>query len=183
MASIGPNNPTAATNDTTVGTEPWINPTFCFSSNNQYAYASFYDTIGTTYYLFTTGYGFSIPDGATIDGIVVEVERAGTAGGGNVVSLNILKLIKAGAVVGSDLGSGTWTATDTYGTYGGASNLWGTTWSVAEINASTFGAALSATISAAAEEFAEAYVDHIRITVYYTPSGGAASSANMFALF
>jgi hypothetical protein len=62
-----------------------------------------------------------------------------------------------------------WPATDTYFTYGGPTDLWGTTWDLMEVNDSTFGVAL-ATISYTCFGNgvpAVSYIDHIRITVFY----------------
>lgn len=73
----------------------------------------------------------------------------------------------AGVVIGDDLGSGTDSfplGALTWFTYGGETNLWGTTWTAAEINASGFGASVSAynvTGGGSAE------IDAIRITVYW----------------
>lgn len=50
--------------------------------------------------------------------------------------------------------------------YGDESNLWGTTWTPAEVNASTFGCLLTATEGSGGTE--EVTLDAIRITVYYT---------------
>jgi hypothetical protein len=73
-----------------------------------------------------------------------------------------VRLLKAGVLTGSDLAYTTtpWNTVDTYTSYGSSSNLWGTTWTVADINASNFGAAFSASVSNGT-----ARVDHMRITV------------------
>jgi len=75
---------------------------------------------------------------------------------------NSVRLIKGGTVTGSNLAYtvGPWNTVDTYTSYGSSSNLWGTTWTPAEINASNFGAVLSASVANGT-----ARVDHMRITV------------------
>ena len=75
---------------------------------------------------------------------------------------NSVRLVKSGAPIGSNLAHTVipWNTVDTYTSYGSASNLWGTTWSVAEINATNFGAVLSASVSNGTSQ-----VDHMRITV------------------
>ncbi|MCU0359539.1 MAG: T9SS type A sorting domain-containing protein [Bacteroidia bacterium] len=75
---------------------------------------------------------------------------------------NSVRLVKGGLETGSNLAYTVfpWNTVDTYTSYGSSSNLWGTTWSVAEINASNFGAVLSASVSNGT-----ARVDHMRITV------------------
>lgn len=74
-----------------------------------------------------------------------------------------VRLLKAGVITGNNYAqSGSaWTTTDTYTTYGGATDLWGTTWTETEVNASNFGAVFSASV-----QNGTARVDHMRITIY-----------------
>ena len=76
---------------------------------------------------------------------------------------NVVRLQKAGVNVGSNLAQTTtyWPITDTYVSYGGPTNMWGTTWTYTDINAPLFGASIKAMIYNGVAE-----VDHIRITVY-----------------
>jgi len=78
---------------------------------------------------------------------------------------NSVRLKKASGYVGTDkMMSGVeWPTTDTYFTYGGAGDLWGTTWNETEINNASFGAGLSAIV-----QNGTANVDHMRITIYTT---------------
>ena len=116
----------------------------------------------TTHYLKATNFGFTIPGGSVIDGIVVEVERKENSS--SVCKDSRIRIVKGGSVGSTDKSSVTeWPTTDTYKTYGGAADLWGETWSSTDINDSTFGFALSAL----GVGFGTAQVDHIRITVYY----------------
>lgn len=80
----------------------------------------------------------------------------------------VVRLVKAGAVVGSNLAdtSTLWPGVDAYVTYGGTANLWGTTWTAAEVNAADFGVVVSATVVGGV-----ASVGHVRITVAYTVQG------------
>lgn len=77
---------------------------------------------------------------------------------------NQVRVVKSGTITGNNLAATTtaWPTTDAYATYGGAANLWGTTWAVADINSANFGAALSAIV-----QNGTARVDHFRITVWY----------------
>ncbi len=74
-----------------------------------------------------------------------------------------VRLLKAGVITGNNYAQTTsaWTTTDTYTTYGGAGDLWGTTWTEAEVNANNFGAVFSASV-----QNGTARVDHIRISIY-----------------
>lgn len=78
-----------------------------------------------------------------------------------------VSLVKAGSVVGSNKATATaWPSVAQYVSYGGATDLWGTTWTPAEVNGTTFGAVLSATGTVG-----NASVEHMRISVYYTLPG------------
>jgi large repetitive protein len=183
MASQGPNSPGTAANDSSTGTLPWSNVNNILSSNNVYSTNVGVGGTEVTQYLKATNFGFSIPSGATIDGIVVEFERKSNFNTGSLnISDKILQLVKGGTIVGYDLSdSGTaWSTTEAYFTYGGSSNLWGTSWTYTDINASTFGVVLSIQFNNATKSSVTAFVDHVRITVYYTASGGPTSASALF---
>jgi len=76
---------------------------------------------------------------------------------------NSVRLMKGGAFVGNNLANTTapWPIADAYASYGGATNLWGTTWTPAEVNNVGFGVGLSAVVQNGTAE-----VDHIRITIF-----------------
>jgi hypothetical protein len=165
--TAGPNNPTAAS-DLGDNVGIWANPTNVYSSNNVYATitAPRRNLIDSDT-LLATGFGFSIPSGATIDGIQVDVERKFAGTGGNVNDAGD-NLWTGGSVKGSASASYSWSTTEAYVTYGGATAKWGTTWTPADINADDFGFGMQASVSAGALYSCVASVDHIRITVYYT---------------
>lgn len=82
-------------------------------------------------------HGFTIPGGATITGIEVHIERNGSADTVSTLSVNLKK--SAITPVGTTKTSTAWPAADAVVTLGGPSDLWGTTWTDAEINAGQFG--------------------------------------------
>lgn len=141
-----------------------------FTSDDLYATASHCDCCDANTRCFEIkGYGFTIPSTATIDGIVVEIEKKATAG--SMVQDNGLKLLNAGTVVGeSKATADNWPAEDAFYTYGSPADLWGASWSPEEINDSSFGVAL-ASISYTCFGNGNAttsYIDFVRITVYFT---------------
>lgn len=178
MASEGPRNPGTATSNNSYGTASWSSPNNSFTSNNSTAGVSV-PTTGATEYLHVSNFGFSIPSGATIDGIVVEVERdADYSLGSNYVSDDRVRIVKGGSIGSTDKSSGAlWPSADAYATYGSSSDLWGESWTDSDINSSTFGFVIAAKMFGGVP-FA-AYVDHIRITVYYTEGGGGAGAARL----
>ena len=150
-----------------IGTVNWANPTQAISSNNSYATASVDGT--TTRYLQCTGYNFVIPTGATINGITVNVERrsSSVANGGSRDAA--MRVVKAGVIGTTDRSTATiYTTADVIEAHGGATDLWGTTWTPAQINAANFGAAFAATKASAAGAAHSVSVDHVSITVTFT---------------
>jgi hypothetical protein len=114
-----------------------------FASDDAYASASHCDCCDANTRCFETrGFGFNIPLTATIDGILVEVEKK--ASGGSMVQDNGVKLLKAGSTVGiSQATAANWPSTDTYFTYGGDTALWGTDWLPEDVNNPDFGLAIA----------------------------------------
>lgn len=115
----------------------------------------------TMRYLKGTNAGFSVPSNATITGIKAEFKRSRS---GTVTDLRV-RIVKNGVIGTTDLSLGAlWPTTLTWDSFGGDGQLWGEIWTPADINASTFGVVISATINA----FATIQVDAVRLTVYYT---------------
>lgn len=159
MVSSGPNNGSSAANVTRFGGDAWTNPTDALSSNNVYSTCAASSNRSDN--LEVTGFGFSIPAGATIDGIEIEVEaKSGASGSG----LNFTTwAIKSGSLFGGTIVR-TATASDAYYTFGGPTEKFGTTWTVADINDAAFGCSVRFYEIATGTHS----VDHVRITVYYT---------------
>lgn len=176
-SSSGPNNPSSGINNNTIGTLAWSNPGNIFTDNNSSAIVTVSSggtVAATTNYLQGTNFSFSIPTNAVIDGIEVTINRfSSLSNGTNNVQDNIVRLIKGGSIIGNNNSiSGNWsTNSSTVVSYGGTSDLWGTTWAPSEINASNFGVVLSANINRTGGNTVTASVDHIQITVTYTIPG------------
>ncbi|MCK4554879.1 hypothetical protein KAU19_08065, partial [Candidatus Parcubacteria bacterium] len=114
-------------------------------------------------WLRASNFGFSIPSGATIDGIQVQFERYPNAYG--YVNEYDLRVVKAdGSKSLEDKSDGLWAAPEAYYTYGSSTSLWSESWTPANINDVDFGAVVAVWVFAGGT----ARVDHIRITVYYT---------------
>jgi hypothetical protein len=159
---FGPNSPSSVVDDSYTGIVAWTNPQNATNSDNVYASVTLKNS--TSHYLKATGFGFNIPSGTTINGIVVEVERY--ASSINITD-NSVVIVKNGNLGTTNRAGGAWSTTEGYVTYGSSTDLWGETWTAADINASNFGVAISA--KNAKNSSYTAYVDHIRIKVYYTP--------------
>jgi hypothetical protein len=175
MASQGPNSAGNGSNDTSVGTREWSNPSNIVSSNNTYAIAAVYigDGVVTSNYLKAQGFSFSIPSGSTIDGILVGIEKHHVDSSfSSHVYDNAVKIVKADGSIGTTNRGDTithWSTAESYVTYGSSSDKWGESWTAGNINDADFGVVISATTDVSAyKSQGNPYVDHIRITVYYT---------------
>jgi hypothetical protein len=110
-------------------------------------------------------FAFNLPMGATVLGISAEYEAHAA---GSIVD-NAVRIVKGGTIGVDDRSQGgAWPLFDTSRSYGSAFDLWGETWTAADVNGLQFGVALSAR-RASVFGTAGAYVDHVRLTVYYLP--------------
>jgi hypothetical protein len=168
MASVT-KSPGTMADSADVGTVAWTNPDNAKVSDGVYADVTFNPNIGISHYLKATNFGFLIPSGATINGILVEIEMK------RAINCDFddksIKIIKANGLFGSQEKKRDdevwWPDTDTYISYGSSSDLWGETWTKEDIENINFGIGIS-TESHGGESTTHAYIDHIRITVYYT---------------
>ena len=172
MATAGPSSPGTLADSDGTGTVVWSNSSNAGASDDAYAQAALLTS--TSRYLLATNFGFSIPAGATIDGILVEIEK--NAGLLDTITDDRVRLVKGGTVQSTDKASGTnWPTSDAYSSYGGAADLWSGTWESTDINASNFGVALSAT------GLGTASVDHMRITITYTEAAATTFKRQKFS--
>lgn len=160
------NSGATVSENTSLGTISWANPNGALTSDNSRATANALILGNVSHYMFVTDFGFTLPTTAIICGIEAEIERSATGLFQNVTD-NSVRLIKGGAVVGNNqAAAGTWPSSDAYRTYGGAADLWGTTWTYNDINSANFGIAIAATLNGIAV-LPSARIDHVRITVHY----------------
>ena len=172
--TVGPLN--AGTGSSTTaggGTVAWKTPANAISSGGGNATVDLNGPgVKTSQYLTTTNYNFSIiPSNAIIIGIAVAIGRfeSDIRAGNDVKDIGVY-LLKAGAIVGNnyaDIATEWPKNTLTAATYGGNSDLWGTTWTVAEIQASNFGVSLNVN----SDNNRTASVDYILISVTYALPG------------
>jgi hypothetical protein len=152
------NNASAGVNDGGAGTA-WTNPAYVYDPTN-YATITGATHNTTSQNVEATGFGFAIPSGSTIDGITVLFDE--TDGGSaepQEQSSFLVQMLKAGTPVGTaktSKGIGTGTLS-----LGNNIDLWGTTWSVSDINNSNFGFEIAAVTPAALGAWAA--------NTYYSP--------------
>jgi hypothetical protein len=148
----------------------WSNPTRLNANDNSFVTVTGSGTAFTEA-LLATNFGFAIPSNATILGIQASYGRYKSAGGGaDQIQDNYVKLIKGGNISGNNNGltSTNWPTAEAAVNYGSISDLWGLTWTPADINSSNFGVALVIDGSGAS---VTASVDYVQITVTYSVPG------------
>ena len=143
------------------GEAAWTNPTNVYVHSDTYAHA---DPTGGQYMRHTwSGFGFAIPAGAIIKGIEVDVrDSKSSADYTGSIYINLTK--NANDKVGTERTKILSTTVSTT-TYGDDSDLWGTSWTPAEINAANFGVRLDTTVGLPFEfQFRCMFIE---IKVYY----------------
>ena len=113
-----------------------------------------------------------VPTGATINGITLKLEAKR---GSNLIAGrdSSIRIVKAGSQVGADKAdTGTnYPTTDTVLSRGGSTDLWSTTWTEAEVNATGFGFDVSV-YADDGNDFGEyVSIDYVEVVIDYTPSG------------
>ena len=177
MSDTGWVSPGTMADDDAVGTVTWSDPDNAKASDDSYAAAFSYGG-EYSHYLKATNFGFSIPSGATIDGILVEIQKWSSGMG---IDENI-KIVKSDGSIGSEnkASEDSWTDTDSgtipYKSYGASDDDWSETWAYTDINDSDFGVVLSVNL----QGYGNSYIDHIRIKVYYTEGGATSAPFPMF---
>lgn len=135
----------------------WTNPANGYVSDNVYATVTATVAKAQSYETF----GFGVPAGATINGIMVSVEHYETEGTVSVWS----KIYSASAAAWSNNLYATESTTEVIQELGSSSNLWGTTWIDTDFSDANFSVQWAITISETSET---GNLDHIQVKVYYT---------------
>jgi len=147
----------------------WTNPSDAFTSNDQWASADV-NNLQQDWFDFN----FSVPGGATIDGIEINVEAQDFDWSGNGIGIEISG--DAGSsytTTGYGVAALNMGSDQTY-TFGDATDTWGSSWSAAGFSNANFRVRLTKTGS----DFTWVYVDHIQVKVYYTAAGACPATDN-----
>lgn len=170
-ASEGPNSPDTAVDDAAVGTVAWSSPSnaTALDSANANATVTFSEVV--THYLKCTDFNFSVPAGASIDGISVEINCKGSkTGTGSIPAFATIKLVNgAGTVVGDNKATGSLPTSFTYVNFGSSSDTWAASLTQSDITDVDFGVVISVFLDASGPgDTSTADIDHVRITVHYS---------------
>jgi hypothetical protein len=157
--------PGAATNSTGSGDQPWINASNVLANDLAYAVSSL-GAGEVTDGLLVNDFGFSIPSGATIAGIVLRVYRDSL---GDTTDYAIRVLDGDGLVAGSDKASGsTWPGSFAAASYGSDVDDWSASLTDADINDADFGFVIQSQSASGSSP----RIQYVEADIYY--SGGAA---------
>jgi len=159
--TAGPNSPTSATGGGEEGFE-WQNPPGALTSNNNYASVNVRGIESGSNYLNVSGFNFSIPISAKIDGVEIGVEGYQTNPSTYMEVLFGTPPYKTASLPVAD--------DNTYKSFGGPNDKWGSSWTPATINNSNFGVSVGFHNNWDITK-GIAYIDHIRIKVYYHTGG------------
>lgn len=126
---------------------------------------------GTTAYLQATQLTATVPANAVIDGIKATIERRINDSTASTAVDSVVYVVQGGTIqTTQNKASGTgYTTSDVAATYGGAADLWGLSWTAADVNGSGFGIAISCQVSVDFESPGFPEIDAITIEVFYTP--------------
>jgi len=152
----------------------WVNPTNAYSNNSIYATYpwgtnAFHPNYGE--HTFKT-FGFSIPAGATINGIEVTV-RGYSDYTSNAARVTLFGI---GGGTGTQI-SKTMPSSNGDIVFGGDTSLWGKTWTANDFLDANFGTHIVAFVGSSAGK--TMWIDSASIKVYYTPL----PPSNFFLLF
>jgi len=164
---------TVTTSSTSQGTD-WTNPSNIQSADNVFATCLITGSNKPTYYLDAKNWGFQsgnnalatyIPSNAAINGIEVFIKLKKT----NVGNMrdNKIILLKAGSEAGLSKARSatTWPAASTEIKFGGNIDLWGTTWTAADLFNTGFGIRISGKCKGSKDVQAE--IDYVHINIYF----------------
>ncbi|MCH9024721.1 MAG: hypothetical protein IH931_05235 [candidate division Zixibacteria bacterium] len=149
--------------DPATGTDgaTWSKEDSVFLSDDQRAL----DNQSTQVDLEAETFSIGAPTGVTIDSIVVRVEGNGTAGAAASRKIDVALTKNGTSEVGDVVTITLDKNTDAYIEARGTTDvLWGTTWTVAEVNATTFGVFVNPNNT----NTADILVDHIQIKICWT---------------
>lgn len=158
---------TAGTSARSGSVYAWNDVNNILTSNDTRAWFAVGAGSGYTQWITATNFGFNIPAGNIILGILVEAEVSKSSAQSGFQD-SAARIIKGGVIGATDKANATgYTQTEAYLSHGGSTDIWGESWTPADINANNFGFALSTEVITDGGS-GQALIDHIRIAVYYT---------------
>lgn len=171
----GPNSPATSANVPFSGSDyAFHNPLNALANDNTLSTAASLASLFNrqTDYLQVKDFGFNIPTAATICGVEAQVVKSATDIDILIISAWVkdydVRIIKNNMLAGSNQKqSPEWGSSPATAIYGGVNDVWGTTWSPAEVNNANFGLSIAAEIKTGIGLLPVVNIDYIGLTVYY----------------
>lgn len=169
VLSSSQSSSTVITDNLPAAKSSWKNPTNASQADNVFTTTDVMNKRHSEL-LVATNWGFSlgnavnqIPSNAVINGFEVEIKMKGS---NSSIRDYIIRLRKNNNTSSSNLArvNSAWPQTASYVKFGSSTNLWGITWTPAEIANSNFGVEIAAQ---GRTNPGTAMIDHIKITVYF----------------
>lgn len=160
--------PGTVADDAGTGTLAWTNVGNAKSSDGFYATVKVPSlSTATSHYLKATNFGYTVPSEETIVGIQASIERRESNLILGEVTDSRVRIVKGGAIqaTGDKSTGARWPTADTVAHFGGE-DLWGNTWTPADVNNSGFGVAISPLLKSSGGA-REAFVDEIELVVFW----------------
>lgn len=175
---------TAASDVSGIGTVTWSSPTNAEGGGDSVYAAATLASTQVSHYLKLECGGHGVPAGATIDGVVATFRKRADAPGGMTPTITDyeVRLVLAGNVSGSSDNKATgdtWPDPVDVVDYGGPTDTWGLSLTVADVNDTGFGVAISAQASGGMMP-TDAEVDCVEVDVYYTEASGDTNQATWY---
>ena len=181
---IDPGSPETETAAAASNNTGWTNSSYAETQDTKEANTSSLSSGSSSANLDLSNFGFNLPSAATVQGISVSIVRkASVSTSTNHINDIHIQAIKGGVTAGTDQASTAtnWPTADTAQPYGGAANLWGTTWAYSDINASNFGIRIVAK-STCSTCGLTAYVNSVTVTVYWSTGASIGASGSPILL-
>lgn len=175
-SSSGPNicgNSSDFNAQATPGTGTWSTSINIINDNGVNSVSSDINTSqDVTCWIYGQNFGHSIPTDATISGIALHIERDSSVAGCTDYEV---RLSGGPGLTDSfliaDIGNSWDTPNTGIATYGGIGQLWGKSWTPADVNAFLFRGLISVT-GTSPIGLGGAEIDYMATTIYYEPAGG-----------
>ncbi len=157
----------SCSNDTGTGTVAWTSPSNAQANDGSLATASVDNSADLSNYIKCNSMDFALPSTAEITGIIATVERKCSSVTTFCRDHQVRIVNEAGTIGTTDKATATnWTtADDVSEDHGSSTDLWGDTWTAADINDPDFGFAFSAKATTATNRTAS--VDNMSMTIHY----------------
>lgn len=167
MAQTAETFPQSAESNNTIGTLVWSDTGKVFTRDNDPAFTTQSGT-QISQYLRAYNFGFELPEGAGVDGVLLNMYKRRTGGAIGLIRDHTVALWLPNSTISDNkaLTGTNWLTGFALSQYGGASDSWGGTLRWSDVNDTDFGVVVSITSPDTSNRIAQ--VDSISLVISYT---------------